>query len=306
MASIRGGIDLPENLPLAWREAVAPSIVPSIIGIASLENNLEPYAIVWRFQPTPGLVRQNHGPFSLISQKPLSNTQGESMFQWFSHFLALRKAPVFIKGILPDASGQPIEIYGGFNGHVWHTNIKLNQGNHPIQAKNGLDLTALPQSWGTLQQALAANLKINLDQSPESVAWEVKDAGLSYLHLEYAQGIPTSTAIQLLGNYGFFDTEEMTLPDGTTIEEYRNPEKRFASNQSGVWQSSSTRILIQNNVLELGQTTTSTTQDCSEPSIFRLDKESLGRIFQAVGASSTPEEQISGFIEHGQLHICVE
>lgn len=307
---IHGGTSLPEAAPLPWRESVSASAFPVIIGTASVENEFEPYAVIPRFQPTTGLNRQNHGLFTLVSEHPLE-IQTESLLSILPKLWSLRSTLAYISLYIYE-SANVTTISGGFDGHLWQTNLALSTDDTKLSNwSNELNLNLFPQSWPQINQKLSQILNLQDNTRPTSLSWETQNEQISNIKLTYPQTVPSSTAIQVLGNFGIYDTTLLNLPDGTAIEEFQNPTKRFAANTSTTWQGTSgTQISIQGTTLEVQQSQPliTTTSSCDEGQvILRLASSTVSRLLQSIHSNQSELSiAITAAIQHGKLNVCVD
>lgn len=307
---IHGGVQLPEAAPLSWRESVSASAFPVIIGTASVENHFEPYAVIPRFQPTTRLNRQNYGLFTLVSEHPLE-TQSESLFSILPKLWSIRSTLAHISLYIYENSNVTA-ISGGFDGHVWQTNLSINTDETKLSNwSNEINLNIFPQAWTEINQKLSQILNLQDNTRPASFSWETQNDQLSNIKLIYTQAVPTSTAIQVLGNFGIYDTTLLNLPDGTTIEEFQNPTKRFTANTSTNWQGTSgTQISLNGSILEVQQSQPRLAKQSSCDKgqvILRLDSSTISHLVQSLNADQSEiSAAITASIQQGKVHICVD
>lgn len=312
LGMIHGGKKLPEHFPLAWRESLQPSLFPVLIGLSSEKEQLEPFAVILRIQPTPGLDRQNLGPFALIRSKP-GTTQSKRLYTALPFLWRLRQAPAVFSLYIYEDNTNEIQFNGPFDGHLWKTNLSFPNADKITSIPNlpnAINLEAFPKAQSFIQTQLEQTL--GLPSEPlQSLAWENQGPNFTELELTFTQPVPASSTIAFLGAFGLRDQTQLTLEDGTVVQEYRLPNQLFlTAGTTTSWQpSSSTTISVSGSTLKFAtvEVTKTTIPSCPGTPVFRLNQKSLNQVSQAL---NLPLEQftsaITGSIQAKKLIVCVD
>ncbi len=310
---LHGGTKLPEQFPLAWRESLEPSIFPVFIGLSSKQEQFEPFAIVLRIQPTPGLNRQNLGPFALVRAKT-GSLQSKRLYSTIPFLWKLPQAAINLSLYIYEDVTTTIHLSGPFESNQWKTDLSFSNSDAitPLpDLSNAINLDLFPKAQNLVQTQLTESL--GLPPEPlQSLAWENQAENFTQLELHFKQQtVPASSTIALLGSFGLRDQTQLILEDGTLVEEYRLPSQTFlAAATSSTWQpSSSTIITSTGSTLKFSNLKSDkpSVSTCPGTPIFRLNQTSLEQALHllAIPFSPTPSS-VTGSIQEKKLILCVD
>lgn len=312
LGMMHGGTKLPEQFPLAWRESLQPSLFPIFIGLSSETEQFEPFAVILRIQPTPGLDRQNLGPFALIRSKP-GTAQNKRLYTALPFLWRLRQVPAVFSLYIYENKVDEIQFNGPFDGRLWKTNLSFPNADQITAVPNlpnAINLEIFPKAQNHIQTQLSDTL--GLPPAPlQSLAWENQGQDFKELELKFTQPVPASSTIAFLGAFGLRDQIQLTLEDGTTVQEYRLPNQLFlTAGTTTTWQpSSSTVITASDSTLKFApsEVAKTTTPSCPGTPVFRLSQTSLEQISQALHLPFGQfASTLTGSIQEKNLILCVD
>jgi len=257
VALIRSNLSPTINLPNTWDETLRTSHTPIIIGLASKADHFEPFAIIPRFQPAPGLQRVNRGLISLVSQNPLQNLEQERAISWILPLLKLTKHQAIL-AIHAYKEGEKVQtIKGPIDHNIWQTDIPLTAPNEALPDwPNAINFDALPQAWTGFNDALQHTQGWEIPDKPISFGWKTTDFNIQSFDFKFPTKVPSATAISLMGSFGLHDTINLALEDGSLIEEYQNPLQLFTQATSTSWKlSNDTQLTVEGQHLSVSNPT---------------------------------------------------
>jgi hypothetical protein len=253
IAYVTASAKLPDFVPQEWIAAQKTSRpFPSFVGLRKTEDGaLLPFAIVPRW--TKGV--SSH---TTIFWKTLGADDAGVESKTVSD-LALRSTDylggswllVTPSSLLADSGDAPIG--GQLQKKRWETNVRIEKPKRDTRSFVGdsyLDLRVVPGAWTTLAQSLAAlELRPTEEMNADVIRWTHGVTGTA-LALDFAEPMTSSTQISVAAAFGLYDEEALTLADGSTIIEHREPVRLLASSTSNEWKldDGSTLRLLPNEV----------------------------------------------------------
>jgi len=246
LAYVTASAKLPDFVPQTWIDAQAVARpFPSFVGLRKTEDGaLAPFAIVPRW---------TNGASSHVTLfwKTLGADDASVESKSISR-LALRSTNylggswllVTPSSLLADSGDAPIG--GQFEEKRWETNIRIETPNRDARSFLGdsyLDLHAVPGAWTTLAQSLEAlELRPAEEISADAIRWTHGATGTA-LALDFAEPLTSPARVSVAAAFGLYDEEALTLADGSTVIEHREPVRLLASSTSNEWKLDDGSIL---------------------------------------------------------------
>lgn len=223
--AVHGGIELPDNLPTLWRDAVKQSSQPVLVGLARTENGFQPFALLPRWSNMPSSNSVVEGVTKIVSDVPLNLSHDLRARDLSSFLLKLFRHPAYAQ-ISATGNIHDRTMSGSLDGKTWRTETMVT-GSSPRALPDGdisVDLASLPDAWPAINDALArSGFLLDTKEMPSALGWTMTTGSTPILALQYDDGLSTSTLLAIAAATGVYDEHPSILPDGTYIAELRLP-----------------------------------------------------------------------------------
>lgn len=222
---VHGGTELPESLPTLWRDAARQSPLPVLVGLSRTENGFEPFVLLPRWRQLPAANNSIKGVTRIVSNVPLPLAENIHAVDLASLFLQLFRHPAYA---VVNATGKISDrtMSGSLDGTTWHTEtaIATSATQDLPDGDMSVDLTALPDAWSAIDDALArSGFVLEAGDAPSALGWTMTTGSTPTLALRYDNGLASSTLLAIAAATGVYDEHPYTLSDGTVTKELGLP-----------------------------------------------------------------------------------
>lgn len=242
LAAVRGGAALPSASPELWKNAVQGSKLPVMIGLAKTDTRWEPFAIVPQSSASSFPF---HEPvfsfFSIVSDRKLDRHAQLHLSAFTFVELAAERHDAYLRMFIGEIFPGNDDILSGNIDHgVWETDLRAPATSDGLPATDiAIDMTALPGAETSIRDMLSREGLVWTDDAKDplrsfGVSWS--DTGSRLLTFGFGSQKPSSsTLLSLAASAGIADVEKIALPDSTTLDDLRLPQRFFDQTSSTRW-----------------------------------------------------------------------
>ncbi len=238
LAYLSGSRQLPKEMPRLWREAVANTGTPIILGLAKTASSTEPFVLSLRSASVIGIFSRKESAYLMQSDAELpAATTSTRVSEFALNMLRSLGATSYIDATIDDDIGP---IRGRLVHHVMRfppsglENRDLPPGD--------VSLAVDSSNNGTIRRVIESLAPgISLSTSPESLSWSFV-SGTETLILQYPEGVPEDLRHLVLQYAGMTSSTSFQLPDRTLAEELTTPTSTLFSTENAALTENSIRL----------------------------------------------------------------
>ena len=315
---VRGKTTLPDSAPAVWRQSVAHSSMPVMLGITMDEQGAQPFAVTFSSPVKSTFAHIDSGAVSVLFDDRTTSVQSWPLSRLVSFAFHTITSPAYLQ--LDASAVDPsfdTRVEGPINSHgIWITDAETKGDGHALP--NGdfsVNLSSFPQTWPFIQQALPQTAALNQAQdTPESIAWNQATSSVPNLILQFPQAPSTSTLLTLAGIAGLSEQVPYRLNDDVIAQELRLPTELLTSTSSAPISTSTTTLTINGNrisiqPLEAVAPLTLDVAGCEQgdQAVFHLSPQFIRLLGQRDGLQFlTGADGLTASIHTGKLEFCTQ
>lgn len=302
LAFVPGQTSLPDAYPPLWRDTLATSKFPVLLGARDENGSLTPFAVAARFSIPTGHGDSFHGPFAFVTDEADASTSVVTVNSW--PWLWSLTHGGFLQITTPDGH----TLHGALTRSGWTVDETAQPSQMTITPSGDItvDAQALPIVWKAFQQSMAQDA-LELPDAPNSFSWSSTQGNLPALRLTFDQTVPSTTISAILRSYGMYATDTLTLPDGDTTDELLDPDASLVASSSQIMPDGDV-LTVNGATLQLGQTPTAADDvpSCPGSLIAYFSGVALNRVATASGLfNRSPFSAMSITANGNDISICV-